>query len=115
MSIFSLSNIGALTGNASADMRQMQRYMIQMNEQLKYVLGNIGEENFTQEVRQNLYAGGVSGKVGAEELDTAIKALEGRMEEQLTQQVTAITARIDALAARLKALDGLDEPTIEEG
>lgn len=108
MSVFSMGTLGALTGNTPQDMRMIRGYMVQMNDVLSYVLGNIGEENLTQEVRQNIYQGSVSGKVGAEELDMVVKALEGQIEalgDALGQQMTELEGQIAAQAETITSLE----------
>lgn len=109
MSVFSMGTLGALTGDTPQDMRMIRGYMVQMNDVLAYVLGNIGEENLTQEVRQNIYQGSVSGRVGAEELDIVVKALEGQIEALRTEINEELLApmieRLDALEERVTALE----------
>lgn len=126
MSQISLSGMSSANGmSLEQEVKQIKSYVAQLTDQLKFILSNLGEENFSDEVHTTIVntAGAVADKVGAEELDTAVKALEKRMDGQdagLMQQIAAlntqaeafgqtlteIEARVDDLEDRVTALEG---------
>lgn len=126
MSQISLSGMSSANGmSLEQEVKQIKSYVAQLTDQLKFILSNLGEENFSDEVHTTIVntAGAVADKVGAEELDTAVKALEQRMDGQdagLMQQIAAlntqaeafgqtlteIEARVDDLEDRVTALEG---------
>lgn len=120
MSGLNLSSLGNLSGglNTQKDLQQLKNYVMQLTEQLRFVLSNIGEENLSSEVKSTITsaAGAVAGKVGADELDTAIKALEQKMDannaaiqlliEQNAQSIENLTQQLEALDERVTALEG---------
>lgn len=120
MSGLNLSALGNLSGglNTQKDLQQLKNYVMQLTEQLRFVLSNIGEENLSSEVKSTITsaAGAVAGKVGADELDTAIKALEQKMDannaaiqlliDQNAQSIENLTQQLEALDERVTALEG---------
>lgn len=117
MSGLNLSALGSLSGsvNTQKDLQQVKNYLMQLTEQLRFVLSNIGEENLSQEIKTTISdaSGAVAGKVGAEELDTAIKAVENKinagdstLQSLIEQQVGTLTDQLEALEARVEALEG---------
>lgn len=126
MSQISLSGMSSANGmSLEQEVKQIKSYVAQLTDQLKFILSNLGEENFSDEVHTTIVntAGAVADKVGAEELDTAVKALEKRMDgqdaglmqqiaalntqaEAFVQTLTEIEARVDDLEDRVTALEG---------
>ena len=126
MSQISLSGMSSANGmSLEQEVKQIKSYVAQLTDQLKFILSNLGEENFSDEVHTTIVntAGAVADKVGAEELDTAVKALEQRMDGQVAglmqqiaalntqaeafgQTLTEIEARVDDLEDRVTALEG---------
>lgn len=116
MSQISLSGMSSANGmSLEQEVKQIKSYVAQLTDQLKFILSNLGEENFSDEVHTTIVntAGAVADKVGAEELDTAIKAVENKinagdatLQSLIEQQVGTLTDQLEALEARVEALEG---------
>ena len=109
MYTFSLPQLHTSAGSAE-QARQLRSYLYQLTEQLQYALSNIGEENLSEELRQQ-YAGAKwrSEKVNAiaqrtdansikgETLANGLADTEKTLREQYEELLTEMQTRADAI------------------
>lgn len=120
MSQINLGGLGKLDGSSEASMHKMQSYLLQLTEQLRYVLGNLGTENFEPGVVETLeqvaavgdFAREVKDAAGnysvvmqtASKLSTEVGAMDGRV-SRVEQTADGLKSTVSGLSGRVSALE----------
>lgn len=90
LSNFSLPDITAGDLDSQKERRRIMEYLYQLSEQLRFMMGNIGEENLSDELRGTLEQ--AYSQVG--ELNRQLTDTTGRMMSQIRQQAGEIATKV---------------------
>lgn len=90
LSNFSLPDIAGGDLDSQKERRRIMEYLYQLSEQLRFMMGNIGEENLSDELRGTIKD--ASCQVG--ELNRQLTDATGRMTSQIRQQADEIALKV---------------------
>lgn len=97
------------TGDTGKDVKSLRSYVYQMQETLRYVLGNLGGENFNEadlgNITEPIYARIEDAESASAELSVAAQGIKAQVTAQ-GQSITSLQVTASGLTTRVASVEG---------